>query len=293
MSGAGNGGGRKRRGGSGGDRTGSENRRQRQQSGGSGGRRGQGGRGGGQQSGRGGGSRRGGQRSGGGGQRAQGGQGGRGSRQRAGQPASQGGGRQQGPPPSGSGGGTMPSDARTTVGYVVVALAAMGLAVGLMVGAVSALGEQAISVEPVQDDAQQPDDSDLTAEQERKQSTVEEKRFRQRLAQSTLSMLPVLTVVLGGIGGLVVGRTVDADLGTVAVAAAVAAFVGATLFMFLGGYVTGQQLPEFEPAPNIAVYVPSTQLALDAGSHFFNSLGAGVAGGVAGGLAGVCGRKIG
>jgi len=169
----------------------------------------------------------------------------------------------------------------------------MGLGVGLMVGTVSAIGEQAVSTEPVEGDASQPNEPDLTAEEEQKQTTVEQKRFRQQLVQFTLYFIPLLTVVVGGFGGLAVGQRVDAELGAVVVAAGVAALVGATLFMFLGGYVAAEQFPEFEPAPELNVFVPSTQYTFDAGSHFFNSLGAGIAGGVAGALAGVCGRKIG
>lgn len=279
MSGSGNDRGRKRRGGgSGGGRTGSGGRRSGTggQSGGSSGRRGQSGRSGGRQSGRGG------QRADRGGQPAQGG---RGSQQRGEQ--------RQAPPPSTGGGSLLPSDARTTVGYVVVALAVMGLGVGLMVGTVSAIGEEAVSSEMVNEDDVQPNERDLTAEEERKQNAVEQKQYREQLVRFTLYFIPLLTVFAGGFGGFVVGRRVDAELGAVAVAAGVAALVGATLFMFLGGYVAAEQFPEYEPAPDLNVGVPSMQFTLDAGSHFSNSLGAGIAGGVAGALAGVCGRKIG
>jgi len=186
----------------------------------------------------------------------------------------------------------LPANARTTVGYVIVALAVMGLGVGLMVGTVSAIGERAVSNELVQGDDQQSSGPDLSAEEEQKRNTVEQKQYRERLVQFTLYFIPLLTVFAGGFGGFVVGRRVEADLGAVAVAAGVAALVGATLFMFLGGYVAAEQFPQYEPAPDLNVRVPSVQYTLDAGAHFANSLGAGIAAGIAGALAGVCGRRI-
>ncbi len=169
----------------------------------------------------------------------------------------------------------------------------MGLGVGLMVGTVSAVGADALSTEIVGGEDRQPSEPELTAEEERKQNTVERKQFREQLVQFTLYFIPLLTVFAGGFGGFVVGWRVEAGLGAVAVAAGVAALVGATLFMFVGGYVAAEQAPEYEPAPDLNVNVPRVQLTFDAGSHLSNSIGAGIAGGVAGALAGVCGRRIG